>query len=61
MAPSVPITPTLPVRVARVAASTPASITPQTGTAQRPASLGSATADAVLHATTTPSTPSPHR
>src|ERR1019366_4836138 len=45
------MTPTWPDRVARTAASTPGSITPQIGMSKRCCRSLSATADAVLHAT----------
>ena len=53
----VPSTPTLPDRVARAAARAPGSTTPRTGTSKASRSAGNATADAVLQATTSISTP----
>ena len=49
---AVAITPTWPLCVRRAAARAPDSITPTTGTSSSSASRGSASAEAVLHATT---------
>jgi hypothetical protein len=46
------MTPTRPLRVRATAARAPGSITPTIGSAKRSSSARSATADAVLHATT---------
>ncbi len=50
---TVPITPTLPLRVAFTSACAPGSITLMTGTGISSTSSSSAAAAAVLHATTT--------
>ena len=50
--PTVPMTPTAPVRVAATSARAPGSITPTTGTGSSALSSSSAAAAAVLHATT---------
>ncbi len=52
MVPGVPMTPTPPPRVRRSAARAPGAMTPSTGTGSAADSAGSATAEAVLHATT---------
>ena len=51
--PTVPITPTRPLRVAATSARTPGSITPMTGTGSDSVNVSRAAAAAVLHATTT--------
>ena len=53
MVPTVPMTPALPLRVARTSASAPGSTTSITGTGSSAFRSSSAAADAVLHATTT--------
>ena len=53
MVPTVPITPTWPLRVADTSDRTPGSITPTTGTSNSACRSASAAADAVLQATTT--------
>ena len=50
--PTVPMTPTRRVVVTRIAARSPGSITPTTGTSTRARSGPSAAADALLQATT---------
>jgi len=59
--PGVPMTPTRPPRVAAAAARAPGSTTPWTGTGRASRSAGSATAEAVLQATTRRSIPSSRR
>jgi hypothetical protein len=61
MVPAVPMTPIRPLDVAPTAARTPGSITPTTGTSKSCSSCGTASAEAVLHATTTILTPRPSR
>ena len=57
----VPMTPMRPLRLARAAARAPGSTTPSTGTGKASRSAGSATAEAVLQATTSISMPWPAR
>lgn len=53
MVPTVPMTPTWPLRVALTSERTPGSITPTTGTVKVSCSSTRAAAAAVLHATIT--------